>query len=374
MVPMKSAGTLGWLVALAALGWAFLPKCGDSNLEMLQKHAYLVGHLLGWLPRPRETVYDARLPSRARKSNGTITEVQGFVDRETFSAKYQWKGPAVFRGGATAEHGFNLECLTGAGRPVKEQIAHLMGDRRIRVFRNQDDDASADMMTIREYEKLAREAEANSSAPLPYARSFPQGALRECQPVPTARMQQYHHWNAFTPLAEEEKSMLFYSTNRDTSTKMHMDVGDSFFTQVVGRKKWLFVDPEYASSLQIYGYSMNLVYIAGYDVHRELVPPEVPIKEVILNPGDMVYFPSMTFHAVYNLDDVTVGIDELSFDMMASFKRHWLLTLFTILNPSLILKAIKMLVTIGRIDGYALYFDHFSEKSQHKKHKADGPA
>jgi len=216
------------------------------------------------------------------------------------------------------------------------------------------------MLTVTEYEQLARAAEANESAFLPYARSFPQSALGRCQPVPAEKLQDYHHWAAFTPLEEGGKAMLFYSTNKGTTTKMHFDLGDSLFTQVAGRKKWLFVDPEYATSLQIFGFTMNLVYLAGYDVHREPLPPEVPVKEVILNPGDVVYFPPMTFHAVKNLDDVTVGIDELSFDAAGGFRRHWFCTLFTILNPNMIWKVFKQILTLGRIDGYALYFDHFS--------------
>merc|ERR1719446_415825 len=115
-------------------------------------------------------------------------------------------------------------------------------------------------------------------------------------------------------LPEGAKALVFYSANMGTTTKMHMDVGDSLFTQVYGRKKWIFADPNYATTMHLYGEHMNLFYSTGIDIHYEAAPPEVPMKEVILYPGDTVYFPSMTFHAVTNLDPVTLGIDQPCMD------------------------------------------------------------
>merc|ERR550532_146875 len=82
----------------------------------------------------------------------------------------------------------------------------------------------------------------------------------------------------------QDSSMLFVSYNEGTSTKMHMDMADSLFQQVVGRKRWLFVDIEYASELKIWAETLNLVYISGYDVHHEAVPAHVPVREIVLNP------------------------------------------------------------------------------------------
>merc|ERR1719498_480803 len=61
----------------------------------------------------------ARLTSRAiprgepgaRPYNGSIKEVQGWVDEATFHAKYLYKEPVVFRQAATKENGFNLDCI-----------------------------------------------------------------------------------------------------------------------------------------------------------------------------------------------------------------------------------------------------------------------
>jgi len=203
--------------------------------------------------------------------------------------------------------------------------------------------------------------------PLPYPRAFPQGALgKDCVPVPDDKLQQYHGmFSTAAMLAEGGKALVFYSLNKGTTTKMHMDVGDSLFTQVYGRKKWSFVDPAYATTLQTYGENLNLFYSTGFDVHLESVPAEVPIKEVILHPGDVVYFPAMMFHAISNIDDVTLGIDQPCMDFGGAFRRHWLCTVCSLLNPWMIVKVIKQFLVTGTIKGDEIYFDkdNFAGKS-----------
>lgn len=293
-----------------------------------------------------------------RAANATVPEVQGFVDLDTFKSTYLYKGPQVFRGAATKEHGFDLECITGTGRPLEEEMARRMGDKTFRVFKDTYDDGSASFMNIKQYEELARKAEENSSLPLPYPRAVAQSALGECRPVPEEKIEQYHGmFSSAFMLPKGGKALVFYSMNKGTTTQMHMDVGDSLFTQVYGRKKWIFIDPDYVTSLQSHGASLNLFYASGYDVHLEAVPPEVPFKETTLYPGDVLYFPAMTFHAISNLDDVTLGIDQASFDVGGALRRHWLCTICSLFNPWTIIKVIKQFIVTGKINGHEVYFD-----------------
>lgn len=369
----KSARDVGWFVVAIALLWACLPKPPhETTWESLRAHAYLTGHLLGWLPpgKPRTRFTSTgmtRGQPGARPVNGTIPEVQGFVDLTTFKQKYLQQGPIVFRKGATKEHGFDLECLTGTGKPLQEEMARHMGKRKARVFKDSYDDGSATFMTIDQYAEIAARAKANLSMAVPYPRAVPQSALGECTPVPEKKLEQYHGmFSSAAMLADGAKALIFYSLNKGTTTKMHMDVGSSFFTQVYGRKKWLFADPEYATTLQLYGESMNLFFSTGYDVHLEPAPPEVPIKEVILHPGDVVYFPAMTLHAVVNMDEETLGIDQPCMDFGGSLRRHWLVTVSSMLNPFMILKVFKQFFMTGRIDGHEVYFDdeYFSSNTK----------
>jgi len=358
-------------VAVLALLWALVPQAGSPATE-LQAHARLLLNLFGVLPKVRDGKYGQREPPARRPSDGGVPEVQGFVDPRTFKEKYLWKGPVVFRGAATAAFGFDLGCLAGPNATDAEAMEALireMGESKVRVFKDQYDDASAEYMTIKRYADLAERAKVDPSEPTPYARAYPQNSMPRCQPVPSERMKQYRSlfgWAAQSYLPEPDTSVVFASFSEGTNTKMHMDIGDTLFTQVYGRKRWLLAGPEYATSLKIYGDRLNLVYISGFDVHREPLPDEVFVQEVILNPGDVLYFPPMTFHSAYNLDPVVIGIDNAAFDAAGSFLRHWLLTSTTLFNPRIVYKTLAMLAKTGSFTCTELYFDGFSSKSKER--------
>lgn len=365
-------GLVAWVLPLVAFaGWFYLPRSGGPIKDSLSFYARLTLHVLGWLPRSRFVQYGQRSPPAPRPSNGTIHEVQGFVDAETFREKYMGKRPVVFRGGATAEFGFDLDCLVGNGSTSDDAMREVMireaGPRQLRVFTDEMDDGSAIHMTMWEYDRLVAEAKANSSKPMPYARSFPQTVLDRCkQVIPTDRLKYaYRRLGALT-FMPEESSLIFYSMGEGTTTKMHIDIGDSFFTEVYGRKKWVFVEPEYTEQLHTWADKMNLVFIAGYDVHREPLPLEVPVREVILYPGDILYFPPMTYHAVINLDPVTLGIDQAVFDPLGALPRHWLLTMASTLNPVVWYAVLKQLWFDREFSAHRLYFDEFSENTLKK--------
>jgi len=354
-------------LVLMVYGWVKLPKAGRSTFENISEHGRLLLHNLAILPKSRVVDYGKVEPITVRPSNGTIAEVTtGFPSREEFQAKWLWKEPVVFRGAATKESGWDLSCFDGVDKDPVEALQKELSDKKFRIFRDEYDDGSADFMTFADYRRLVAESEADKTKNMPYARSFPIANLETChKAVPTEKLSKYHSDYAITYKDMFANRVLFVSLNNETTTKMHIDIGDSFFTQVVGRKRWLFVDNKYATKMQIYGDTMNLVYIAGYDVHREQVPFDIPIKEVILNPGDVLYFPGMTFHAVYNLDPVTVGIDDTAMDLVGAFKRHWFLTMTTALNPWMIKNVVKQFWNTGTFDGYEMYFDGFS-KNHHK--------
>jgi len=353
-------------LGLALLGFFTLPTA-SGPAETLQAHGRLLLHLLGVAPKLRHTDYGRRQPAAPRQANGSIPEIQGFVEPEEFKAKYMWKEPVVFRGGATAEFGFDLACLVNAEKSVEKAFADQLSGKKIRIFKDQYDDSSAELMTMDQYGLLVEQARVNASKPAPYARAFPQNSMHDCRPVPTEKMNEYHSWfgsMAQTYMPEPDFSVLFTSYTEGTNTKMHIDIGNSFVTQVAGRKKWLFVDPEYTTNMQVYGDRLNLVFIAGFDVFREPVPPEVHLKEVIAYPGDIIYFPTMTFHAVYNLDPVTISVDNTAPDLPGAVRRHWLLTAATVLNPWIIIKGISIFVNTGSFSGTDLYFDGYVSKGE----------
>lgn len=368
MSSCRSATLLGSgtaAVLAIALGLATLPN-SEPPVDALVSHAKLLAHLFGLRGIERDGRYGMSEEVLTRPPNGTLREVQGFVSKEVFREKYLWKDAVVFRGGATPEFGFDLGCLTEGVKTdadMRERLVERSGDTKFRVFTDQYNDASVEWLTMAEYIALVDDAIANGSKPMPYARAYSQSSLT-CKPVPSEQLALRRSWGGWACarfLPEPDTSQLFVSFTQGTNTKMHMDVGDSIFTQVYGRKRWLLIDRSYATKLKIYGDHLNLVYIAGYDVHREPLPNDVYVEEVILGPGDVLYFPGMTLHSAYNLDPVTIGIDNVVIDLANGFLRHWLLTATTAFNPRIVYRILKQLWYKGGFKVTDLYFDTFGE-------------
>merc|ERR1712096_345624 len=159
----------------------------------------------------------------------------GFVEPEVFREKYLSKKPVVFRGAATRENGWDLQCLTGGGDPMTA-LAEDMDGRKVRVFTDEYEDGSATFMTIEEYAALSETIAMNRSRPMPYARSFPLANLNRCRGTipPLAKFAKYRSIGAMSMPNEDDHSMVFLSALEGTTTKMHIDMSDSFFTQVYG--------------------------------------------------------------------------------------------------------------------------------------------
>jgi len=134
--------------------------------------------------------------------------------------------------------------------------------------------------------------------------------------------------------------VLFVGSNH-TFTNGHCDIGSSVFMMVQGRKRWIFFPPEDTPYLYPMPQAKNVAFNVGVDIFHpnfEQTPLFANARgyEVVLEPGDVLFFPSMWWHAIQNLDSVTVGIDYPIWDVWGSWKRHSVLAAATLLNPKLI--------------------------------------
>merc|ERR1719458_1937212 len=108
-------------------------------------------------------------------------------------------------------------------------------------------------MTMEEYEALSMMSRENSSRARPYARALPVYHWEECSyPIPEDKLAKSYHAPWALSKITVRHALAFYSLVKGTSTKLHVDPGDSFFTQIYGRKRWLFVDAKYATQLKVY--------------------------------------------------------------------------------------------------------------------------
>ena len=128
-------------------------------------------------------------------------------------------------------------------------------------------------------------------------------------------------------------------------SRLHHAVGGNFFLQVVGRKRWTLVSPDYTPHLMpqparpfLFSYSG----FGGYRKRREQGTPlglleRVPRFEVTLKPGDLLYNAPWWWHEVENLDDFTVGSATRHIpppgQRSPSWRNHGLLTVLSAYPP-----------------------------------------
>lgn len=84
-----------------------------------------------------------------------------------------------------------------------------------------------------------------------------------------------------------------------TISQLHCDTGDNFFVQVLGRKKFVLVSPQYAGRLGARTRNEDSIDSA-YDLSE--LPAGIPSIALTLGPGDLLYLPGYWFHHVEAVD------------------------------------------------------------------------
>ncbi len=115
-------------------------------------------------------------------------------------------------------------------------------------------------------------------------------------------------------------SQWFISRKMNSGSTLHCAVGDNMFLNIQGKKEWIFIDPTYMPvlkpALAKYGtYTVSELEegtMMPEDSYQLLVQDypylkHVPCFKYILEPGDILYNPSVWWHSVRNRTDYTVG-------------------------------------------------------------------
>ncbi len=138
-------------------------------------------------------------------------------------------------------------------------------------------------------------------------------------------------------LVREPMPKLFLGAE-GTATQWHCAELQNLFVQVTGKKRWLMADPAYtpcfepriSSSSQQYCHSM--VDFRDPDIERFPLYQYVPMWEVVLEPGDLLYVPPFWWHCVENLTDTT-GVAIWWPNVGPAIRGHATLAWLTVLSP-----------------------------------------
>ena len=92
---------------------------------------------------------------------------------------------------------------------------------------------------------------------------------------------------------------------RNVTTKLHRDFSHNFFVQIAGRKEFLLI--ESSRLLPMYPYTSSS-YLHPLELDSKTLNQLQPIR-IVLNPGDGLYLPPLTYHEVKVIDEHSISIN-----------------------------------------------------------------
>lgn len=121
---------------------------------------------------------------------------------------------------------------------------------------------------------------------------------------------------------------------KTTGTGWHCAIGANYFVQVVGRKRWYFMDPKYSPYLSyVRGGIVHLV-ASGPSIHEH--HDNLPLRYVDLEPGDLLYNPAWEWHTIQNYEGISIGVPIREFIFSQSFWNNNLFTSWVVWNKILL--------------------------------------
>ncbi len=119
---------------------------------------------------------------------------------------------------------------------------------------------------------------------------------------------------------------------KGTGNSLHCAFAGNFFCNIVGRKKWLLIAPEYSTFLCPIPANPFIYADCYYNPEDEILGQKtsnLPRLEVILEPGDVLFNAPWWWHSVENLDELTVGCAVRQLNFQADFHNNFLFTIFS---------------------------------------------
>lgn len=119
-------------------------------------------------------------------------------------------------------------------------------------------------------------------------------------------------------------------SDQTTGSGWHCAIGNNWFVQVIGRKRWYFLDPKYTYLLT----PMRAANVAFMTANSNLIKLQkhLPVKYVDLEAGDLLYNPDWQWHSIKNYNDLTIGIPIRELNISLSIRNNLIFSMIVINN------------------------------------------
>ena len=121
---------------------------------------------------------------------------------------------------------------------------------------------------------------------------------------------------------------------QNVTTSLHRDFSHNVFVQLHGRKEFLLIDATVALPMHPYT-AFNYLHPLHDDAKHFQRGTTVAVKRIVLDPGDVLYLPPLTYHQVRALDPVSISInvwsksmedhamDHITYQIPLPFEHEW---------------------------------------------------
>jgi len=95
-------------------------------------------------------------------------------------------------------------------------------------------------------------------------------------------------------------------SEKTTGTGWHCAAGNNWFVQVMGTKRWYFMDPKYSSQMHpLRGGKVNMM--TGTRLMHEY-QKHIPLRYADIRAGDLLYNPDWEWHTIQNYAGLSIGV------------------------------------------------------------------
>eukprot|EP00549_Striatella_unipunctata_P015993 CAMPEP_0118698934 /NCGR_PEP_ID=MMETSP0800-20121206/15540_1 /TAXON_ID=210618 ORGANISM="Striatella unipunctata, Strain CCMP2910" /NCGR_SAMPLE_ID=MMETSP0800 /ASSEMBLY_ACC=CAM_ASM_000638 /LENGTH=396 /DNA_ID=CAMNT_0006598937 /DNA_START=52 /DNA_END=1242 /DNA_ORIENTATION=+ len=115
-----------------------------------------------------------------------------------------------------------------------------------------------------------------------------------------------------------------------TGTGWHCSAGSNWFIQVIGTKRWFFLDSKWGVYLSLLRGGTTHFVTGSYDSPK--IQDYLPVKYVELEAGDMLYNPDFQLHTILNKEGLSIGVATRDFHLKRSIRNNLQLILIVAMN------------------------------------------